>query len=77
MTVLTCIRDPYIDCHDRESSRLSYQCNSGLDAGWEMMSASMSCDGQARHAPLLMMTTSGLKRLGESAEEEQINQDLR
>ena len=28
-------------------------------------------------APLLMMTTSGLKSLGESAEEEQINQDIR
>lgn len=60
-----------------EGSRLSHMSNSVLNAGWEMMSATMSHGGQAQQAPLLMMTTSGLKRLGESTEEEHINQDLR
>ena len=42
-------------------------------ADWEFKVSSMSHHG----SPLLMTTTSGLKSLNESAEEEQINQDIR
>ena len=37
----------------------------------------MTEHGHVPHSPSLMMTTSGLKSLDETEEEQQINQDLR
>ncbi|KAL3135979.1 hypothetical protein ABBQ32_007020 [Trebouxia sp. C0010 RCD-2024] len=54
-----------------ETERPRYE--SVQPADWGFASSFRSC----QEAPLLMMTTSGLKSLGESAEEAHINQDLR
>ena len=55
------------------SVKMSVSHDKHCCADWEFRSSSVGHHG----SPLLMMTTSGLKSLSESAEEEQINQDIR